>query len=249
MKITYIHHSCFVVEIEDCIFVFDYYKGNLPKFDQTKHIFFFVSHSHGDHFHPKIYEYSEIYPNVTYILSDDVRKSLSFAVRIGIGGENTLFVEKHQKIYVNVDNRGVSTQSGGYHDIKIETLKSTDEGVAFIVEYMGKSIYFAGDLHWWTWRGNTEEEEKFHEKAYKQEMEKIKGRHFDAAFAVLDPRQEERYWWGLNEFMNMAEPEYVFPMHFWKDYALIEKFKRGDSTKNYQNKIMSISYEGQIFEI
>ena len=24
MKITYIHHSCFVIEIEDCIFIFDY---------------------------------------------------------------------------------------------------------------------------------------------------------------------------------------------------------------------------------
>lgn len=50
MKVTYIHHSCFVVEIEDCIFVFDYYKGELPEFDKNKRIFFFVSHSHGDHF-------------------------------------------------------------------------------------------------------------------------------------------------------------------------------------------------------
>lgn len=52
MKITYIHHSCFVVEIEDCIFVFDYYKGKLPEFDKNKRIIFFVSHSHGDHFNP-----------------------------------------------------------------------------------------------------------------------------------------------------------------------------------------------------
>lgn len=44
MKVTYIHHSCFVVEIEDCIFVFDYYKGELPEFDKNKRIFFFVSH-------------------------------------------------------------------------------------------------------------------------------------------------------------------------------------------------------------
>lgn len=249
MKITYIHHSCFVVEIEDCIFIFDYYKGDLPEFDAKKHIFFFVSHSHGDHFHPKIYEYAEKYPNVTYILSDDVRKSLTFAIRIGVGGENTIFVDENQKIFVNVDNRGVSTKPFGYHCLQIETLKSTDEGVAFIVEYLGKSIYFAGDLHWWTWIGSPEADEKFYEDAYKQEMEKIKGRHFDAAFAVLDPRQEERYWWGLNEFMNTADADYVFPMHFWKDYALIEKFKQGQSSEKYKDKIMSISYEGQSFEI
>lgn len=249
MKITYIHHSCFVVEIEDCILIFDYYKGNLPEFDKDKQIFFFVSHSHGDHFSPKIYAYADLYPNVTYILSDDVRKSLTFNIRIGSGGENTIFVDENQKIYVNVDNRGVSTQTCGHHDIGIETLKSTDEGVAFIIEYMGKTLYFAGDLHWWTWIGSPVEDEIFYEKAYKHELEKIKDRHFDVAFAVLEPRQEERYWWGIHEFMKYADSDKVFPMHFWKDYTLIEKFKQGESSKNYKDKIMSISYEGQVFEI
>lgn len=249
MKITYIHHSCFVVEIEDCIFVFDYYKGELPKFDPSKRIFFFVSHSHGDHFSPKIYDYAEYNDHVTYILSDDVRKSLSFAVRIGTGGKNTIFVDDHTEMYINVDNRGVSNHSCGQNELKIETLKSTDEGVAFIVEYLGKSIYFAGDLHWWTWIGSPIEEERFYEKAYKDEMAKIKDRHFDVAFAVLDPRQEERYWWGLHEFVMTANADVVFPMHFWKDYKLIDKFKQGDSSKEYQHKIMSIVKEGQVFEI
>ena len=249
MKITYIHHSCFIVEIEDCIFVFDYYKGELPKFDPSKYIFFFVSHSHGDHFNPKIYEYSDDNPSVTYILSEDIRKSLSFAIRIGTGGQNTLFVDDHTKMYVNVDNRGVSTLCGGYRDIMIETLKSTDEGVAFIVEYMGKSIYFAGDLHWWTWIGSPIEDEIFHETAYKHEMSKIKNRHFDVAFAVLDPRQEERYWWGMHEFVKSADADIIFPMHFWKDYKLIDKFKQIDVSKEYAHKIMSITHEGQVFEI
>lgn len=249
MKVTYIHHSCFVVEIEDCVFIFDYYKGELPEFGKDKRIFFFVSHSHGDHFNPKIYEYAEYNEYVTYILSDDVRKSLSFNIRVGTGGQNTLFVDDNTKIFVNVDNRGVLNLSGGLREMKIETLKSTDEGVAFIVEYMGKSIYFAGDLHWWTWLGSPIEDEIFHETAYKHEMSKIKGRHFDAAFAVLDPRQEERYWWGLHEFMKTADADVVFPMHFWKDYKLIDKFKQGDSSKEYQHKIMSIKHEGQVFEI
>ena len=249
MKITYIHHSCFVVEIEDCYFVFDYYKGELPEFDPKKHIFFFVSHSHDDHFGPKIYDYAEYNEHVTYILSDDVRKYFTLKMRISTGGQNTIFVDDQTNIYVNVDNRGVSTVSSGYHDVKIETLKSTDEGVAFIVEYAGKSIYFAGDLHWWTWIGSPVEEEIFYEQRYKYEMSKIKDRHFDVAFAVLDPRQEERYWWGMHEFMQNANPDVVFPMHFWKDHKLIEVFKQKDSSKEYQHKIMSISKEGQVFEI
>ena len=249
MKITYIHHSCFVVEVEDCVFVFDYYQGELPKFDPSKYIFFFASHAHGDHFSPKIYDYEEYNEHVTYILSDDIRKSLSFAIRIGTGGQNTLFVDDHTNIYVNVDNRGVSNTSCGWHDVKIETLKSTDEGVAFIVEYMGKSIYFAGDLHWWTWLGSPIEEEIFYEKAYKHEMSYIKDRHFDVAFAVLDPRQEERYWWGLDEFMKSVKADIIFPMHFWQDYKLIDQFKQRDSSKDYVEKIVSITHEGQSFEI
>ena len=95
MKITYIHHSCFVVEIEECIFVFDYYNGELPKFDPSKRIFFFVSHSHGDHFGPKIYDYAEYNPYVTYIVADEVRKYFNLAMRIGTGGQNTIFVDDH----------------------------------------------------------------------------------------------------------------------------------------------------------
>ena len=249
MKVTYIHHSGFVVEHEDCIFVFDYYKGELPKFDPSKYIFFFVSHSHDDHFCPKIYEYAKYNEHVTYIVSDDVRKYFNLKMKLSTGGQNTLFVDEHTNIYVNVDNRGVSMTSSGYHDVKIETLKSTDEGVAFIVEYMGKSIYFAGDLHWWTWIGSPVEEEIFYEKTYQYELSKIKDRHFDAAFVVLDPRQEERYWWGMHEFMKYANADVVFPMHFWKDYKLIDKFKQIDVSKEYAHKIMSITHEGQVFEI
>lgn len=249
MKITYIHHSCFVVEIEDCILVFDYYKGQLPEFDKDKRIIFFVSHSHGDHFNPAIYKYAEAYSHVIYVVSSDVRRSLSFAVRIGNGGQNTVFVDENKKIYMNVDNHGIFHHEGGPREMMIETLKSTDEGVAFIIQYAGKSLYFAGDLHWWSWIGDNEADEKRRENEYKHEMAKIKDRHFDAAFVVLDPRQEEHYWWGMNEFMETADADMVFPMHFWKDYKRIDSFKNGVFAKDYKEKIVSITHEGEIFEI
>ena len=49
--------------------------------------------------------------------------------------------------------------------------------------------------------------------------------------------------------MRTADADVVFPMHFWKDYKLIEKFKNGEFAQDYKEKIMSISEEGQIFEI
>lgn len=36
MKITYINHSGFLVETEDCYYIFDYYKGDLPTLDKSK---------------------------------------------------------------------------------------------------------------------------------------------------------------------------------------------------------------------
>ena len=36
MKITYINHSGFLVETENCYYVFDYYKGEIPRLDKSK---------------------------------------------------------------------------------------------------------------------------------------------------------------------------------------------------------------------
>ena len=36
MKITYINHSGFLVETENCYYVFDYYKGEMPRLDKSK---------------------------------------------------------------------------------------------------------------------------------------------------------------------------------------------------------------------
>ena len=36
MKITYIGHSGFFVEMEDACFLFDYYKGTIPETDGNK---------------------------------------------------------------------------------------------------------------------------------------------------------------------------------------------------------------------
>ena len=36
MKITYINHSGFLVETENCYYVFDYYKGEMPRLDKKQ---------------------------------------------------------------------------------------------------------------------------------------------------------------------------------------------------------------------
>ena len=50
MKVTFILHSCYHVELEGCCLLFDYYEGEVPESD--KPLYVFASHSHEDHFSP-----------------------------------------------------------------------------------------------------------------------------------------------------------------------------------------------------
>ncbi len=70
MKITYIHHSSFMAELDHAVLLFDYFEGNIPEADREKPLF--ASHRHGDHFSRSIFDLEESRGNVTYVLSDDI---------------------------------------------------------------------------------------------------------------------------------------------------------------------------------
>ena len=70
MKITYIHHSCFLVELERVMLLFDYMRGSLPPLDDDKDLLVFASHRHEDHFSPAVFKLAEKHPRIRYILSD-----------------------------------------------------------------------------------------------------------------------------------------------------------------------------------
>lgn len=257
MHITYIHHSCFSVEMEDVVFLFDYYKGNLPTFDSKKHVFVFASHKHPDHFDLKIFDLSEEYPHISFILSNDIKMNDNYMNRKNIpekARSNIFYIGKNvTSSYPITSDSNLHIKNGNLSEnsasIKVETLKSTDEGVAFIVSYNDKVIYHAGDLNWWSWQGEIEEEYKSMTANFQREMNHIKDRAFDAAFVPLDPRQEERFFWGFDYFMKNTNTKKVFPMHFWMDYTIISKLKEMDMAKDYADKVITLTEEGQHFNI
>ena len=53
MKVTYIHHSSFMAELEHAALLFDYFEGEIPAVEGDKPLFVFASHRHGDHFSPR----------------------------------------------------------------------------------------------------------------------------------------------------------------------------------------------------
>ena len=84
-------------------------------------------------------------------------------------------------------------------------------------------------------------------RRFQSEIAKIKGRHFDAAFVPLDPRQEERYSWGLDYFMRNTDTDMAFPMHFWKDHTVIDRLLEAEISGPYRKKVQKITEEGQEF--
>ena len=223
MKITYIHHSSFAVELDNCVLLFDYFKGNIPDFDKNKKLYVFSSHSHHDHFNKSIFQIEKKHPNIEYILSDDIQV---------LTKENINFIGSNEKL--SLDN------------LEIETLLSSDLGVAFLIKVENKTIYHAGDLNWWHWEGeNSPEDNAKAEKLFRDSVDKIKGINIDLAFLPLDPRQGDYYYLGFDYFMKNTNTKVAVPMHLWGDYSLINTFIKSNHSLDYKDKIVIVSHESE----
>lgn len=227
MKITYLKHSGYVVEDAGRAMVFDYYEGNLPDFLEAVKLYVFVSHVHYDHFNPQIFQWKDQYPDIQYILSNDIEEK-GFK-------ESCTFVGPGQEVVLD--------------GIKIRTLRSTDEGVAFLVQAGERRIYHAGDLNWWHWE---EEGPDYNEKMkndYQNEIGMIEGEQVDLAFVPIDPRLESAYGWGADYFMRHTDTKYLFPMHLWGSYKTILRFLEDPLSEEYRDRIVRIERRQQSFEI
>lgn len=211
MKIEFLGHSGFFVETESALLLFDYYRGDLSflaEKPKEKPLFVFASHAHGDHFNPEVFALADIQPRTKYLLSFDIK------------GNPTVPKDRDVQ-YLDADMtyeiEGLGT---------VETLISTDEGIAFLVKTDSETLFHAGDLHWWDWPGEDPEWLNEQETVFKREIQKIAGTPIDVAFAVLDGRLEENYWKGMAFILSELRPRYVLPMHFWHDRGIADRFKR-----------------------
>ena len=238
MKVTYIDHSGFSVELEHHILLFDYFRGTLPIWSPEKEILVFASHKHYDHFDFKIFDLTSQYKKIHFFLGSDIRLSDKYLERNGVD----------PGVKAALTNLGKNTQTQ-WNDVTIRTLRSTDAGVAFIVEAEGKVIYHAGDLNWWHWDGEDPDWNCQMEKDYKQEIDKLAGQHFDVAFVPFDPRLGRSYDKGLLYLLEQTDADMVFPMHMWGKYDTIARFLNSPSGKKYDGRIADIRRTRQEFLI
>ena len=227
MVVTYIEHSGFSVELPECTLLFDYYLGKLPEFPKVHPLIVFASHVHGDHFQKKIFQLREQYQEVYFVLSDDIPKKYD--------APDVIWVSSDVKV----------TVAG----CEITCLKSTDEGVAFLVKCGEKNVYHAGDLNWWHWEEESATYNDEMKQNYQREVDKLEGRKIDAAFVPVDPRLEDAYFWGIDYFMRKTDTKVVFPMHFWGKYETIDCLIRQKETEDYRDRIAEIDWKGERFSI
>ena len=207
MKITYIHHSCFLVETRRFYYLFDYESGALPEMDAAKPIFVLSSHGHADHYQAKVFSLlnDSGMQHIRAVLSDDI------PVPPGI---DTLQVSPNREY-------GLAPQ------LKLITFRSTDLGVAFLIDDQGTLFYHAGDLNDWVWEGESDSYNAQMTVDYRKQIDLLSGtlkQPLDTAFVVLDPRQEKDYDRGLCHFLETVAAKQVYPMHYWDNPAIIQTF-------------------------
>jgi len=231
MKITYINHSSFLAEAEHSVFLFDYYQGVLPAIPETKKLYVFASHHHGDHFSPDIFKLADTHPDIQFVLSTDIFPS-------------NVPAPLHDK---TVHLKAHAAWSDPY--ITVTTLNSTDEGVAFLIRCEDKTIYHAGDLNWWRWEGEPDYWNQQMEENFKKFIEPLRNMKIDIAFIPLDPRQEKDYCLGMDYYLALTDTKTIYPMHCWGDYTIIDRWLEEHPDSPDAGRIVKIHMAGEIFDL
>ena len=249
MTLTYVFHSCFVLETEKSILIFDYWldlNGVVPPFlKKDKPVYVFSSHFHEDHFTKEIFEWKKQREGITYILSKDIYK--------------------HRR--ATKEDADVWLAKGGtWTDgtLSVWALGSTDSGVSWIVETEGRRVFHAGDLNNWYAKflsdGNPDQlrysfemEEAFnpvtHEKQFLGELKDIRkvADSLDVVMFPIDGRIGNGYTLGARQFIERFKVGLFVPMHFTTGFESAMRMKEFTDEKGIP--FWEISKEGETIEV
>jgi L-ascorbate metabolism protein UlaG (beta-lactamase superfamily) len=215
--------------------IFDYYKDSVDQGEKDisngaisevnlstdKKIIVFSTHSHHDHFNPIILDWSNKRSDITYVLSSDIK--------LDKRNENIKIIAPYENLKIG--------------NINIKAYGSTDIGISILVQVDGNTIFHAGDLNWWYWWDDTEEEIERMENAFKSEIAKIKDLNIDISMFPVDQRLKHNYCLGAKYFIEKVKPKLLIPMHFGDVFETTSKFK--EEMKNSSTKVAEITHRGQ----
>lgn len=230
MRVTFLEHSGFLVELPSVTLLFDWWKGALPALPAGKPLLVLASHWHEDHFSPDIFSL----PAAAFLLGGMDGRWLS-----GKGASPEVLQR-----CICLNGNGTCSPLPG---VTAETLPSTDEGVAFLVTADARSVFHAGDLNWWHWAGEPDPWNPDMERKFKAYTAPLKGRHLDLALLPLDPRQGEDGFLGPKHYLETAAIRHFIPMHQWGDFAFTDAFL--SRYPRFTAQTLPVRRTGQCFDL
>lgn len=219
MTITYIYHSCYLIEFDGFSVIFDYYKDTLREkgeywvndylLQKEEDLYVLCTHSHSDHFNPEMLSWKERKKNITYIFSDEL-------LQTGKTNRNDAFYLKKEEQFN--DSR-----------VMIKAFGSTDTGGSFLLHCDDQFYFHAGDLNNWHWNEEVGKAEALtYENNFLCELEllaEIADRMQVVMFPV-DPRLGKDYMKGAEQFVSRIASDYFLPMHFGDQYDKANQFDK-----------------------
>ena len=220
VNITYLLNSGFLVDAGENLLIFDAFddpSGTLDSYiksEKRKPMYFFVSHAHFDHFNGFfLAHYNDV--ATKFILSEDIQQSPTVA---HINKDKIQWMGNYEEL--------------GVDDINVQSYSSTDAGTSFEIGAAGVNIYHAGDFNWWDWIGDTIENRRLSENAFRKQLKSFIGKKYDVVFFPVDGRLESSMEKGVQEFCRQAAVEHLISMH---SVSYPEWIPSGDCFQNAQN--------------
>ena len=237
MRVTFLAHSGFFLELETASLLFDWCKGELPPLPEDRPILVFASHRHEDHFNPAIFSLAEGGRDVRFLLGKDIRLTERNRARWDLSDDAAA------RCLALGGGETVSPIPG----VTVETLPSTDEGVAFLVSLEGKTLFHAGDLNWWHWEGEDKAWNRNMEINFKRYCEPLRGRHMDLAMFPIDPRLGEDGFRGARYFLELTDTACLLPMHQWEQFSFTQDFLA--ACPAFAGQVRMVERNGQCFTL
>lgn len=204
VAINYLFHSCLLVRIRKVLMLFDFaMPGDHPadsllglfplELLEPYELFVFASHAHLDHFSPAIFE-MPARDKTHLFVGDDIEPTPS-------------------RQDVVVCRPGEWQERAG---ARVVAFRSSDEGVAFLVEVEGLRFYHSGDNGFWDKEKGLSVEQGF--RPFLQPIMDTK-KSFDVAFQVADPRFPESHYGGIHDVSAFLDIGLLVPIHNFNDFS------------------------------
>lgn len=231
MKVTFICHSCFLVETAECYYLFDYYKGELPALETEKPLLVFVSHSHQDHYNPAVFAMLRQMgmKKVGAVFPNDI-KLKNYPEGWTLLKENGVTAARNCTDIDVLNGHIFKVYHSREYDLPchthIRTLLSTDSGVAYLLTCPEGTFYHAGDLNDWITEDTPDAERRQMTGSFRAALRPLKDISIDYACLPLDPHLGCHYADGFLYFLQHIGAKKVYPMHFWDKPEIADKFLR-----------------------